>query len=56
VLRAALREIRTRHGLRGHIILVARRSLIDDGLRSTELEPELERLLRGVGSLEGART
>jgi ribonuclease P protein component len=56
VLRAALREIRTRHGLRGHLILVARRSLIDDGLRSTELEPELERLLRGVGSLEGART
>ena len=35
---------------------VARRSLIDDGLRSTELEPELERLLRGVGSLEGAGT
>ena len=56
VLRAALREIRTRHALRGHLILVARRSLIDDQLRSTELEPELERLLQDVGSLEGAET
>ena len=56
VLRAALREIRTRHGLRGHLILVARRSLIEDGLRSTELEVELERLLRNVGSIEGAET
>ena len=56
VLRAALREIRTRRGLRGHLILVARRSLIDDSLRSTELVPELEGLLRGVGSLEGTGT
>ena len=56
VLRAALHEIRARHGLRGQLILVARRSLIDDGLRSTELEPELERLLRDVGSLGGAET
>jgi ribonuclease P protein component len=56
VLRAALREIQTRHVLRGHLILVARRSLIDDELRSIELEPELERLLRDVGSLEVAET
>jgi len=56
VLRAALRKIRARHALRGHLILVARRSLIDDNLSSTELEPELERLLKSVGSLEGAET
>lgn len=56
VLRAALREIRTRHVLRGHLILVARRSLIDDQVRSTELGQELERLLEGVGSFEGAET
>ena len=56
VLRAALREIRARHALRGHLILVARRSLIEDQVRSTELEPDLERLLQDVGSLEGAET
>ena len=56
VLRAALRGIRTRQALRGHLILVARRSLIDDELRSTQLEPELEALLRSVGSLSEART
>jgi len=53
LLRAALRDIRTRHPTRGHIILVARRALIEDGLSSSELVPELESLLERAGSLQG---
>lgn len=56
VLRAALREIRSRHELRGHLILVARRALIEDAVRSTRLAEELEPLLQRTGSLQGART
>lgn len=56
VLRAALREIRTRHRLRGHLILVARRALIQDGVRSGELAVELEQLLARTASFEGTPT
>ena len=55
VLRAALREIRTRHELRGHLILVGRRALIQDGVRSTELASELEGLLERAGSIQGSQ-
>lgn len=52
VLRAALREVRARHSLRGHVILVARRALIEDGVRSPGLAAELVGLLERTGSLE----
>ena len=54
VMRAALAEIRTRHHVRGHLILVARRAMIADRTRSTELASELEQLLTRTGSLKGA--
>jgi ribonuclease P protein component len=54
VLRAALREIRQRRSLRGHLVLVARRALIEDGVSSTRLAAELEPLLEQTGSLEVA--
>ena len=54
VLRAALRELRTRHDVRGHLVLVSRRALIEDGSRSTEIALELERLLEQTGSIQGA--
>jgi ribonuclease P protein component len=53
VLRAALREVSSRRPLRGHLILVARRALIEDGVRSSDLARELEPLLEQAGSLEG---
>lgn len=52
VLRAALRQVRTRHTLRGHLILVARRTIISEAVRSTSIEGELEELLRQAGALE----
>jgi ribonuclease P protein component len=52
VLRAALREIRERRELRGHVILVARRALIEDRIRSGDLARELEPLLANTGSIE----
>ena len=56
VLRATLREIRARHALRGHLILVARRALIEDRVRSSELAAELESLLERVGCFQGSPT
>ena len=56
VLRSALREIRARRAVRGHVILVARRALIEDGTRSFELAQELEALLERTGSFQGAQT
>jgi ribonuclease P protein component len=52
VLRAALREIRSRHEVQGHVILVARRALIEDGMRSPEVAGELESLLEQTGTLQ----
>ncbi len=54
VLRAALAQIRSRHPVRGHLILVARRALIEDGTRSPQLAEELEGLLTRTGSIQGA--
>ena len=51
VMRAALRSIRTRSELQGHLVLVARRALIADAVGSVDLEPELERLLDRAGAL-----
>jgi ribonuclease P protein component len=55
VMRAAFAEIRTRHDVRGHLILVARRAMIEDGIRSNELASELEQLLSHTRSLKGAK-
>ena len=55
VMRAAFAEIRTRHLVQGHVILVARRAMIDDRTRSTDLASELEQLLMRTGSLKGAK-
>lgn len=49
VLRAALRQIRSRQPLRGHLILVARRALISDRVRTPQLEAELQGLLARAG-------
>ena len=54
VLRAALREVRARQSVRGHVVLVARRALIEDRMRSTEAARELEALLGQTGSIEGS--
>jgi len=54
VMRAALREIRARQQVRGHLILVGRRTLITHRVRSTELAAELEQLLVRTGSLEAS--
>jgi ribonuclease P protein component len=53
VLRAALRQVRTRRRLRGHVILVARRALIVDGVGTEAVAIELEDLLDRTGTLEG---
>lgn len=52
VVRAALREILEHRKLRGHVVLVARRALIEDGVGSPGLARELEPLLEQTGSLE----
>jgi hypothetical protein len=52
-MREALRAIRGRRELRGHLVLVARRAVIEDVVLSTDLELELERLLDRTGALEG---
>jgi ribonuclease P protein component len=54
VLRAALQELRDRNELRGHVILVARRALIEDGMRSPAIARELETLLEKTGTIQGA--
>ena len=54
VLRAALRDLRSRRALQGHVILVARRALIEDRMRSPEIARELEPLLEQTGSIQGA--
>ena len=56
LLRAALREIASRQAPRGHMILVARRALVAEGLRSPELARELERLLARLDCLEESST
>lgn len=54
VLRAALREVRGRRVFRGHLVLVARRALIDERVRSPQLARELEPLLEQAGAIEGS--
>lgn len=56
VLRAAHREVQPRLPQGWRIILVARRALITDGVRSHELLPELEGLLERIGCLSGVES
>jgi ribonuclease P protein component len=56
LMRAALREVSSRRALKGHLILVARRALIEDRIKSQQLAGELEQLLEQVGAFEGAAT